>query len=150
MSELRRLITIRNRIIFIEAAEVIDPHHIIELITVGDPLHPPRIFRLAVIFPAVQRVTPQLSRSRERIRRTSGHRSRRQCIIQLEQLRIRPGICAVKSHINRNIPNNLYLFLIRIIFQCKPLFCEQILLKLIKFYFFRILFPVFLHGFRPA
>ncbi len=150
MSKFRRCIAVRNRIIFVKATEVIDPHHIIQLVAVGDPPHPPGILRLFMIFPAVQRIPPQLSRRRESIRRTASHCHRCQCIVQLKQFRVGPGVRTVKRHINRDITDDLYLLLIRVCLQCKPLLREQVLLKLIKFHFLRIFLAVCLHGLRPA
>ena len=58
MAVLRRRISVRNEPVFIKAAEMINTKHIIQLIAIGDPLHPPRITGLLMITPVVERITP--------------------------------------------------------------------------------------------
>ena len=95
-----------------------------------------------MVIPAVQRISPELSRSGKSIRRAARHRHRRQRLVQLEKFRVCPGIRAVKRHINRNIPDNFYFLLIRVGFQRKPLLRKQVLLELVKSHFLRIFFGI--------
>ena len=63
MAKFRRLIPIGNGIILVKASEMVNPHHIIELIAITNPLHPPDVIRFLMIIPTVQRIAPKLPRS---------------------------------------------------------------------------------------
>ena len=113
-SELRGRITVGNEVVLVKASEMIDPDNVIQLIAVCNSLDPPPVTGLLMIIPAIQRISPQLSRSRESIRRTARHTDRRTVLIQLEKFRMRPCIRAVKGYIDRDISHNLDLFAVRI------------------------------------
>ena len=147
MSELRRSIAVRDKIIFIESPEMIDPHHVVQTIAIRNPLHPPFITGFFMILPFIERVSPKLPRGRERIRRASRHARRRTRFIQLEQLGICPCIGTVKRYINGDIPYNADFLFIGIRLKRQPLNGEHKLLELIKFYFVRKLFFISLHRF---
>ena len=100
-----------------------------------------------MIIPTIQRISPKLARCRKCIRRASCNRYRFTLFIQLEKLRIRPGICTVKSNIDRNVSYNQNTLLIRILLKTEPLRCKKILLEFIEQNLFLKLFAVFLHGF---
>ena len=100
-----------------------------------------------MIIPTIQRISPKLARCRKCIRRASCNRYRFTLFIQLEKLRIRPGICTVKSNVNRNVSYNQNTLLIRILLKTEPLRCKKILLEFIEQNLFLKLFAVFLHGF---
>ena len=89
---LRSGFPIGNRIISIESTKMIDTYHIIAFKAGCQPLHPPGITGLLVMFPVIQRIAPQLSGDGKRIGRASRHCYRLTILIELEQLRIRPGI----------------------------------------------------------
>ena len=116
VAKLRGFVFCRNRIVGIKSAEMIHPHHIIQTEAVLHPRKPPGIAVLLMALPAVERIAPQLARSRKRIRRTPGYRLRLAICVKLEQLRMRPAVRAVHGHINRDIPNNLHAMLIRVAF----------------------------------
>ena len=103
-----------------------------------------------MIFPTVKRISPKLPCCGKCIRGTAGHRKGRTILIQLEKLRIGPGIRSVQRHINRNIPYNKDPLLIRIALQCEPLLRKQELLELIKGNLLRKLLTPFLQGLFPA
>ena len=71
---------------------MIDTYHIIALKAGCQPLHPPGIIGLFVMFTIIQRITPQLSGGRKCIGRASRYCYRLTILVKLEQLRIRPGI----------------------------------------------------------
>ena len=122
---------------------MIDPHHIIQPIAVGDAADPPGIARLPMVLPTIQRVAPQLPGDAERIRRTARHADGHIVLIQLKKFRIGPGIRAVKGHIDRNVPHNTDALLVGISLQCFPLGSKQVLLELIETDLLRQFFPVF-------
>ena len=112
VAKLRSLVLCRNRIVGIKSTEMIHPHHIIQAEAVLHPRKPPGITGLLMALPAVERIAPQLTRCRKRIRRTSSYRLRLTLRIKLEQFRMRPAVRAVHGHINRNIPDDLHAVLI--------------------------------------
>ena len=107
----------------------------IQLIAVSKAAYPPCISGLTMIFPTIQWIPPQLPVRCKAIWRTSCHCGWQIFLIQLEQFRIRPGICAVISYIDRNIPNNLHSILMCIFFQSVPLLQKYELNVFIKFNF---------------
>ena len=128
----RGLLPVRDLVILVKTAEVIDPYDVIAPEAVGKPLHPPGKIRAPVILPVVNRISPQLSRRGEPIRRAPGHHRRISLFVQLEQLRMAPCIRAVKGDVNRNIPDNLDAAPVCISLECFPLPIEIILLKPVK------------------
>ena len=86
---------------------MIHTHYIIQAEAVLHAGQPPRIARLLVIIPAVQRIAPELSRLRKCIRWTPGNSLRLSIRIELEQFRMCPAVCAVHGNIDRNITNDL-------------------------------------------
>ena len=150
MPELRCRITVGNGVILVKAPEMIDPQNIIQLITSGDPPHPPVIPCLLMVIPAVQRIPPKLPRSGKQIRRTARHTRRQQIFIQLEQLRPGPYVRRIIRHVDRNVPDDPDSLFVCIFFQRKPLFPEQKLLEPDKADLPCILFPIAPHGFGPS
>ena len=123
---------IRNRIILIKSAKMIDSRHIIPFLGMCHSANPPLISCLFMIGPVVKGISPKLSGRGKRIRRTSCYRNRRKIFVKLEQFGICPGICTVECHIDRHISDDLNAFFIYICFQSAPLFCEPVLLEIIK------------------
>ena len=132
----RRRIAVRDRKILVKAAEMINPHDVIQLKACCQSLQPPLIPCLFMIIPAIQRIAPELSGSCKSIRRASCHCQRCTVLVKLEQFRIRPCICTVKCNVDRNITDDLDTFFIGILFQFLPLFCKFILLKTDKIHLF--------------
>ena len=95
----------RDRIILDHADEMIDADHIVQPSRRLHPLLPPGKIRFLLYIPAVQGISPELSVFAEGVRRHSRHLQRRQVfLIQQEQLRMGPHVCAVQGHIDGNIP----------------------------------------------
>ena len=111
---------------------MIDPHNIIQFQTVRDSPDPPLVACLFVIFPVIERIAPKLSRCGKCIRRTPGNSEGIVVFIKLEQFRGRPRIRTVKSHINRNISDDLNSLFIGVCMEFFPLSVKLILLEFIK------------------
>ena len=127
-----RSVSVGYGIIGFKAPEMIDPHHVIELKAMAYPLDPPLISGLPVILPPIQGIAPELACGRKPVRRTARHAFRLLLFIKLKQLRRRPGIRAVRRHIDRQIADHADSLLIRIVLQLLPLAAELILLKTVK------------------
>ena len=100
------LLPVRDGVIRVEGAEVVDPGHVEQPAGQIDPVHPPVVFGLFQKFPIIQGVPPKLPGFRKVIRRTARHTHRPAAPVQPEDLRVGPGIGAVHGHINRHIPKN--------------------------------------------
>ena len=119
--------------ILVKAAEVIDARHIVKLVAIPQTAHPPAVAGLLVIVPAVKRIAPELAIRRETIRRAAGHSGGHVITIELEQLRMRPGIRAVHGDIDRDIADDLDAVCVGIGLERAILLAElelQILLEL--------------------
>ena len=92
--------------ILIEAAEMVDAHHIIQLKAVPQAGDPPLIAGCAVGFPAVERIAPELAGGRKTIRRNTCHSGGNVVLIQLEHLRVRPCIGRIQCHIDGDIADD--------------------------------------------
>ena len=141
------LITIRDCIIFIKSAKMIDSYYIIKFQAVSHTLHPPAIIVFFKFLPVIQRISPQLTRSGKSIRRTACNGFRVIILIKLQHLRICPRIGTVQCDIDRNISDNTDSLLICICFQFSPLCSETILLKAIEFNLFCQFFFCFFYSF---
>ena len=98
---------IRNGVVARKRAEVVDTGDVIKLGRSLDALKPPLVVGLLEIIPVVERIAPELTGSREIIRRTACHRDGIAVVIELEDLGICPGVGAVHSDINRHIAQDL-------------------------------------------
>ena len=125
--------TIWNGKILVKATEMIDSYHIIKAEYVAQSGDPPLISCISVVIPAVQRISPELSCCGKSVRRASGYSHRHILLIQLEKLRMSPGICTVHSYIDRDISDDLDTFFVGIFFQFHPLFIEFKLHILLEF-----------------
>ena len=142
--------TVRNRKILIKTTEMVNSYHIIKAEHVTQSGDPPLISCISVIIPAVQRISPELSCCGKSIWRASGYSCWHILLIQLEKLRMSPGIRTVHSYIDRNIPNDLDTFFIGIFFQFHPLFIEFKLHILLEFNIKIQLSAVIVHSVFPA
>ena len=129
---------------------MVNSYHIIKTEYIAQSGKPPLISGISVIIPAVQRISPELSGCGKSIWRASGYRCRYILLIQLEKLRMSPGIRTVHSYIDRNIPNDLDTFFIGIFFQFHPLFIEFKLHILLEFNIKIQFSAVVIHGISPA
>ena len=82
--------------------------------------------------PVINRISPQLPRRGEGIRRTACHDRRPALFIQLEEFRMAPCIGAVQSHVDRQIPQDLDPVLVGIVLERFPLPVEHILHKTVE------------------
>ena len=99
---------IRNPPVVGKAAEMVDPHHVVELESGAHPGVPPRESIGGMHIPAVERIAPQLAVLTEIVRRHAGDRQRpARLLIEFEQVRAGPGIRAVHGHKNRNVADDL-------------------------------------------
>ena len=108
---------------------MIDPDLVVQLHTVSHTKDPPVITCFLMIFPIIKWISPQLTSCGKSVWRTSCHCCRCSLLIKLEQIRVRPCICAVKSHIDRKITDDLNTSVICIFLQPAPLAVEPELLK---------------------
>ena len=111
---------------------MIDAHDIIKREAVRHAADPPGVARLRVRLPAVDGIPPELSGGGEAVGRAAGHHRGKALLIQLEQLRMTPGVRRVESDIDRDVPDDLNAPLVRVVLQRVPLRKEQILLKLVE------------------
>ena len=132
VSFLRRLVSIGNGIIRFKSPEMVDADHIVQAEAGLDPADPPGIAGFLMLLPPVQGVAPQLSGGRESVRRTAGHRQGHAVFIELEQLRIGPGIRAVQGHIDGDVSYDTDPPVIGILFQFFPLDLKTVLLETVK------------------
>ena len=62
----------RNGKVFVKASEMVNPNHIVELVTVSQAADPPLVSCVSVVIPAIQRVAPELTGGRKTVRRAAG------------------------------------------------------------------------------
>ena len=94
----------RNGIVLVKSAEMVNPYHIIQFIAVGQPGQPPFIACAAVVFPAVQGISPELSCGGKAVRRAACNCGRYIVPVQLKEFRMGPCVGAVHGHIDGNVP----------------------------------------------
>ena len=133
MAELGGLVAVRDGVVFIEATEMVDPGHIVELVDIPQAGQPPVKAGFPVVIPAVQGVAPELARGGEAIGRTACHCGGHIAIIQLEQPGIGPGVGGVHGHIDGDVADDLHSLGVGVVLQPAVLLEElelQILLIL--------------------
>ena len=94
-----------------------------------------------MVLPVIERVAPQLSCSRERIRRTPCHSGRVVVLIELKEFRRSPCICTVERDVDRDISDDLDALRIGICVELLPLSVKLILLETIEINLFGKLLP---------
>src|ERR1700722_4116081 len=119
-----RWISPRNFPVGFEAAKVIESHHIKKRERAAKAIDPPFVSVCSEAVPAVDRITPELSRGAEIIWRDARDHGWPAAIIEIKQLRTCPHIGAVVRHIDRNIAHHANSALPRIIFELSPLLEE--------------------------
>ena len=146
----RRLAAVGDGEILIEAAEVVDAHHIVQLKAVPQPGDPPLIAGRTVRLPAVERVAPQLTGGGETIRGNARHRRGDVVLVQLEQPRVCPCVCRIQRHIDGDIADDLDALAVGVGFQLAPLLVE-LELKILVVLHLKVQLPaVVVHGGLPA
>ena len=127
-----RILLSGNLIIGFKSAEVVDPDRVVEeegALHAGPP--PGEILR-PVPVPVIDRVSPELSRRGKSVRRASGDYGRTPFAVQLEVLRMAPGIRAVHSDIDRQIADYADPVFVGVIFDRLPLQEKHILQEAIE------------------
>ena len=146
----RSLAAVGDGEILIEAAEVVDAHHIVQLEAVPQAGDPPLIAGRTVRLPAVERIAPQLTGGRKSVRGNTRHRRGQIFLIQLEQPRVCPCICRVQRHIDGDIADDPDAFAVGVGFQPAPLLVELELEILVVLHLKIQLPAVVVHGRLPA
>ena len=127
LSALRCRVAERDRPVRLEASEMIYPHHVAHLRRERDPPQPPAVAVRLELVPPVKRVAPELSVVAERVRRAARDRNRFQIGVKVEVLGIRPHVCRVESHVNRNVADYFDALRIRVRLERVPLRVKKIL-----------------------
>ena len=141
-------IAVRNCVILVKTAEMIDPDNIVQAEAPFESLQPPGKSGLFVVVPLINRISPELSCRGKSVRRAARNNGRISVFIQLEKFRMAPGVRRIKRDIDRNVSDNSDAVFIRVIFQRLPLVPEQVLLELVETDFIRELFLISPERFR--
>ena len=123
---------IRDGIIFVKAAEVVDAGHVVELGSRRDAVDPPLVAGGLEVLPVIQRVAPQLAGRGEIVRRAARHADGMALLVQPEHLGVGPGVRAVHGDINRNVAKELDAQGIDVAAELLPLLIEQILKEFVE------------------
>ena len=143
-----RFAAVGDGVISGKAAEMVNAHDIVDAAHMPDAPHPPCIAVLRHGVPVIQRVTPQLTGGRKSVRRAACYLGRVQVFVQLELLWLVPYIHAVQRNVDGQIPDDLDIFRICVIFQRLPLAEKQILHRLPKGNVLGVLLAGGLYGVR--
>src|SRR5438874_2528813 len=81
----------------LEASEMVETHDIDPTERVAEALDPPGVAGALKDVPAIERIAPQLAGRAEVIRRDAGDGGGMAIGVEIEQVRVRPGIGAVES-----------------------------------------------------
>src|ERR1700731_3171194 len=109
----------------VESSEMIKPYVVAIPRGPSQPLHPPVVASRLHHIPAIKRITPTLSGLAEKIRRNARDYLWFQSLVQLKQVRVRPHICAIVVHKDRDIADNTHRALRTIFSQRLPLLVES-------------------------
>ena len=118
-----------DRVVFVEAPEMVHADHIVEAVGALHAGDPPLIAGLPVIGPVVEGIAPELAGRGKGVRRASRHRLRIVVLVELEEFRTGPGVRAVKSHIDRDIADDADPLFVRVGVELLPLLREFVLLE---------------------
>ena len=124
--------TRRDGVVLIEAAEMIDPHHIEEIEAAAHPRDPPAVARLFMIIPVIDRIAPELTGRREAVRRAARDLLRLALLIELEQLRMLREIHGIARYIDRDIADDGDALLVRVSPQALPLPVKLVLREAVE------------------
>ena len=135
-----------NGEVLIEATEVVNADHIIELVAVPHSGDPPVVARGFVVIPTVEGVAPNLAVGAEAIGRTACDLGGHVHLVQLEHLGLCPDIGAVGRHINGHIAYDLDVLIVGVFLQLAPLLVELKLQVFLELHLEVQLFPVVVQG----
>ena len=116
-----------------EAPEMVNSQDIKKLKVMVDPFSPPPVATFFENTPTINRVTPQLPCLTEIVRRNTRDKGRSFFRVELEQVGICPDVCTIKAYVDREIPKQVYPFLMTIVSERVPLLEEEILPELFSF-----------------
>src|SRR5690554_678070 len=119
----------RHRPIGLEAAEMIDANHVHRCQRAADAREPPTIILGRHRLPIIQRIAPFLPVLAKIIRRHARNLGRLARRVELKYLAMRPGIGAVHGDEYRDIADELYSLLARVVAQRLPLRTRDPLLE---------------------
>ena len=137
-------------IVGLEPAEMIDPDRVIEKEGMLHPGLPPgEIFR-PVPVPVIDGIAPELAGRREGIRRAARHDRGPALLIQLEEVRMAPGVRAVHGHIDGQVSDDPDIVAGRIALEGLPLAEEHILHEAVEPHLVQELSVPLADGLRPA
>ena len=137
-------LSVRHCPVFVKAPEMVDPKEVCQRQLVTDPVEPPFVAGFGVLFPVVERISPQLSGGREIIRRHTCNDGGISLGIQTEQFLMDPDIHTVPGHEDRDVSDDGDPFLICISLQFHPFVVEEELDEfIITDLFGQFLFPFF-------
>ena len=110
-----------------KADEVVDADEIIHGGHGAHAFHPPGVAVQAQTRPAVEGIAPQLTVGGKIVRRHTRYPLGHAVFVQLEHLRVRPGVGAVLGHIDGHVAKELDAQVVAVLFQREPLPPEQVL-----------------------
>ena len=129
---------------------MINSHYIIQTETVCNSFYPPFISGIAMHFPVVQWISPELSCCRKSVRRATCNLYRTVFFIEFKEPWICPCVSTVHCHIDRNVTDDPDAIFICIRFEFHPLLAEFELHILLKFDFKIHFFSVIIECILPA
>ena len=138
---IRRSVT--DGIIVRKTDEMVNSDDIIHLRHALHTGNPPIIVMQAKISPAIKRIAPKLAFFREVVRRNTCNPLRNSVPVQLENLRMGPGVSGILCHIDRHIAEDSDIPCVAVFLQRKPLTPEKILAEDMKLDFILQHFRIF-------
>ena len=107
---------------------MVDAEDIVHLGHALHPLHPPVVLPdEAQVEPAVQRVAPELAGLGKIVRRDAGHPLRDAPAVQLEDVRMGPGVRGILRHVDRHVAEEADAEAVAVGFPFIPLGKEEVL-----------------------
>src|SRR5215813_1745649 len=142
----RRSFARRDGPIFFKAAEMIKPEDVHRGERMAESLYPPPIAALLRHVPAVNRITPQLARLAEIIRRDARDQRRKAFIIEVEEMAVGPDVGAVMRDEDRSVADDLDPMFVGVAGEAEPLLEKEELVELLRADFYRMILAEKVHG----
>src|SRR5262245_46401638 len=143
----RRSFARRDGPIFFKAAEMIKPEDVHRGERMAESLYPPTIAAFLHHVPAVNRITPQLARLTEVIRRDARDQRRRAFIFEVEEMTVGPDVGAVVRDEDRGVADDLDPMFVCVAGEAEPLLEKEELVELLRADFGRMVLAEKMHGF---
>src|SRR5208337_576799 len=103
------------------AAEMVEPHQVEEGERSAETLNPPPESVGLQHIPAIDRIAPKLPGGAEVVGRHAGHHGRMASIVEVEEFRVGPDVCAVVRHVDGNVAHQADVALPAIGLEVSPL-----------------------------